>query len=162
MHLAVMPSQRGRGFGAWLMFETQKWASDHGYTQIQASVQAAHSRLLRYYQRLGARIVPTGIGSGDSAAPTVVRIARDFNRDVAEREVEASRRRGGGRRERSASFRLSHGTKRAKIRIRQLARTVTRTVFFKGGGKNAALVVVAAAAAAVVSVRWMTSSARRR
>ena len=157
MHLAVVPSQRGRGFGAWLMREAQAWALHNGHTQIQASVEAAHVRLLRYYKGLGARVVTTGVGSGNSAAPTVVRIARDFDRVVAEREVEASRRRAerevelfgrGDDGEKSRRRRRRSGVRRW---MRRLVLSVTKSV----------TAAAAVAAAVVVSVRLTNRSARR-
>jgi GNAT superfamily N-acetyltransferase len=93
LHLAVVPSHRGLGHGAWLMHEVQAWALSEGHTKVQASVSAAHVRLLRYYQHLGARVVATGMGSAGSAPPTVLRIVRDFDAQLALGELESSRHR---------------------------------------------------------------------
>jgi hypothetical protein len=120
-------------------------------------------RLLRYYKHLGAREVPTGIGSGGSAPPTVVRIARDFDRPTALGELEASRRRGAeGKGRRGFGEQLS----------RRMTRGVTRGLSSLGAGRLAgwegtaaavtvlAAVTAAAAAAAVTAVIVVAS--RRR
>ena len=96
MHVAVVPSYRGRGLGKWLMRETQLWAIEvKGKDQIQATVDASNAKLLRYYEGCGAKTTSTGFGSVDAHTPSVVRIARTFTEDVARREVEASRERKG-------------------------------------------------------------------
>ncbi|ACO62986.1 predicted protein [Micromonas commoda] len=96
MHVAVVPSYRGRGLGKWLMREVQLWAIvDKGKDQIQATVDASATRLLRYYEECGAHTERTGFGSADAQTPTVVRIARTFTETIARREVESSRGRRG-------------------------------------------------------------------
>ena len=67
MHVAVVPSYRGRGLGKWLMREVQLWAIvDKGKDQIQATVDASATRLLRYYEECGAHTRRTGFGSADA------------------------------------------------------------------------------------------------
>jgi|TARA_B110000977_G_C11075967_1_gene491165 GNAT superfamily N-acetyltransferase len=96
MHLAVDPKHRGKGHGAWLMREVQSWAVTHGYTQMQASVDAGTKKLLRYYEKLGAYVVVGNSQSGGSSATaeTVTRIARDFDALLCEKELRMSRELG--------------------------------------------------------------------
>lgn len=169
MHLAVVPSRRGRGHGAWLMREVQAWAlATMGVTRVQASVEADRARLLRYYEKLGARVVPTGIGSGGSAAATVVRIARDFDAATATAELEASRRRGVASFERPSTLNLAARMIRGGIRALEAAAEVGlgRIAGRKKGAaagnrtRDAAVAAMGALAAGAVVVALVRRGAR--
>ena len=102
-HLGVVPDARGRGLGSYLMRASQAHASALGMKRLQASVEIdpkiGRGRLLRYYERHGARVVETGIGSAGSVPASVVRIERYFTKEIAARELAKSERivMGGGR-----------------------------------------------------------------
>ena len=130
MHVAVVPSYRGRGLGKWLMRETQLWAIEvKGKDQIQATVDASNAKLLRYYEGCGAKTTSTGFGSVDAHTPSVVRIARTFTEDVARRRSRrtgyvpptAPTRGGSRRRPRPASPPKPPRTRRAQTPGRRLA-----------------------------------------
>ena len=100
-HLGVIPWRRGQGYGSYLMRISQHHASRLGIRRLQASVEVdpkvARATLLRYYERHGARIVETGIGSTGAIVGSVVRIQRHFTPKIAQQELAASERhiRGG-------------------------------------------------------------------
>lgn len=64
--------------------------------RIQASVdvdpKVGRGRLLRYYERHGASVVRTGMGSTGSVPGNVIRIERVFTPAIAAEELEASER----------------------------------------------------------------------
>jgi len=93
-HLGVVPDARGQGLGSYLMRASQAHASALGIMRLQASVEIdptiGRGRLLRYYERQGARVVQTGIGSAGAAPPSVVRIERCFTHEIALKELAES------------------------------------------------------------------------
>lgn len=99
-HLGVVPRRRGEGLGSYLMYVSQAHAGKLGITRLQASVEVdgkiGRGRLLKYYERHGARAVETGFGSTGSVAASVIRIERAFTLEVALRELEDSERRVRG------------------------------------------------------------------
>jgi GNAT superfamily N-acetyltransferase len=99
-HLGVVPRRRGKGLGSYLMRVSQVHAGRLGITRLQASVEVdrkiGKGRLLKYYERHGARTVETGFGSAGSVAASVIRIERVFTLGMALRELEDSERRVHG------------------------------------------------------------------
>ena len=114
LHLAVVPEARRAGRGAWLMREVQRRAASAGVFAIQATVDVAGSaRLVRYYERCGARVIATGAGSAGSAPASVVRIRREFDEAVAEAELRESRARA--RREEAKATKATAGRRVASF-----------------------------------------------
>jgi GNAT superfamily N-acetyltransferase len=95
-HLGVIPEFRKRGLGSYLMRVSQAHAGELGLTRLQASVEIdpkiGRGRLLRYYERHGARVRETGFGSAESVPASVVRIERVFTRAGAKSELTSSER----------------------------------------------------------------------
>ena len=96
MHLGVTRRHRGRGHGAWIMREAQCWAHERGYPKVQATVERASTRLMKYYASLGATVVETGFGGGGGGggggeAGSIVRVERVFDEVIATTERDASR-----------------------------------------------------------------------
>jgi len=95
-HLGVVPSHRRRGLGSYLMRVVQSRAARAGVLRIQASVdidpKVGRGRLLQYYERHGASVVRTGMGSAGSVSGSVIRIERVFTPAIAAEELEESER----------------------------------------------------------------------
>ena len=78
------------------MREAQCWAHERGYRKVQATVERASTRLMKYYASLGATVVETGFGGGGGGggggeAGSIVRVERVFDEVIATTERDASR-----------------------------------------------------------------------
>ena len=72
--LAILPDRQGRGLGTWCVAQVEALAAAQGCTVIRFDAIAAHSALLRFYERLGyvERPAPRSLISRVASSSVVV------------------------------------------------------------------------------------------